>query len=257
MDRSRMEWSRGKIIGEGSYAKIYLATPKTPNSEFPPLMAVKSATPINTRMLENEKRILTDLKGCPEIIQCYGDDITASKGNTFYNVFLEFAPDGDLLDLAVKKPIGETDVRRYTRSILRGLQYIHKKGYIHCDIKPQNILIFPTQDGKTDVKIADFGAAKRVGSGKSIKNFFGTIVYMSPESLVEKEHKPSCDIWALGCVVVEMVTRRNAWKLDTITKLASSEELPEIPSELSVHGKDFLEKCWQRDCSKRWTAEML
>ncbi|KAK9161956.1 hypothetical protein Syun_002858 [Stephania yunnanensis] len=191
-------------------------------------MAVKSATPINTRKLQNEKRILTDLKECPQIIQCYGDDVTAFKGNTFYDVFLEFAPNGDLLDLIEKKPINETDIRRYTRSILQGLQYIHNKGYVHCDIKPHNILIFPTKDGKTDVKIADFGEAKRVGSGKS------------------------------RCIVVEMVTRRNAWKLDTISKLACTDhELPEIPSELSEQGKDFLAKCWQRDCSKRWTAEML
>ncbi|KAK9166324.1 hypothetical protein Scep_001515 [Stephania cephalantha] len=222
-----MEWSRGKMIGEVGYAKIYLATLKTPNTEFPPLMAVKSATSVNTRKLQNEKQILTDLKECPQIIQCYGDDITTFKGNTFYDVFLEFAPNGDLLDLIEKKQINETDIRRYTRSILQGLQYIHKKGYVHYDIKPHNILIFPTKDGKTNVKIADFGEA-------------------------------NCDIWALGCIVVEMVTRRNAWKLDIISRLACTDhELPEIPSELSEQWKDFLAKCWHRDCSKRWTTEML
>ncbi|KAK9163368.1 hypothetical protein Syun_004270 [Stephania yunnanensis] len=207
----------------------------------------------------NEKWILTDLKECPKIIQCYGEDITTFKSNTFYDVFLEFAPKGDLLNLIEKKPINETDILRYKRSILQGLQYIHKKGHVHCDIKPYNILIFPTKDGKTDVKIVDFGEVKRIDSGKSsVKNFVGTTIYMSPESLVQKEQKPSCDIWALRCIVVEMVTRRNAWKSDTISRLACIDhEPPEIPSELSEQGKDFLAMCWQRDCSKRWTTEML
>ncbi|KAK9166323.1 hypothetical protein Scep_001514 [Stephania cephalantha] len=133
-----------------------------------------------------------------------------------YNVFLEFTPKGDLLDLIEQKPLGETDVQRYTRSILRGLRYIHKKGYVHCDIKPHNIFIFPTQDDKTDVKIADFGAAMRVGSKRM--DLLGTTIYISPEALALKEQNPFCDIWALGCVVVQM--------------------------------------CRQKDCSKRWTVEM-
>ncbi|KAK9163362.1 hypothetical protein Syun_004264 [Stephania yunnanensis] len=86
-----------------------------------------------------------------------------------------------------------------------------RRGYIHYDIKPHNIFIFPTKYGKIDMKIVDFGEAKRVNSGKSsVKNFMGTTIYISPESLVQNEQKLSCDIWDLGCIVVEMVTRGNA-----------------------------------------------
>ncbi|KAK9096958.1 hypothetical protein Sjap_022455 [Stephania japonica] len=62
-----------------------------------------------------------------------------------------------------------------------------------------------------------------------------------------------------------MVTGNNAWNWDTnamdmkpfSNRIIGTEEVPEIPSELSEHGKDFLAKCWQKDCKKRWTAEML
>ncbi|KAK9096956.1 hypothetical protein Sjap_022453 [Stephania japonica] len=261
--RSRMEWSRVENIGTGAFAKIYLATPRTPNIEFPPLMAVKSAMPIHSSMLHQEKQILIDLSGCPQIIHCYGDDTSIENGEAIYNGFLELSPNGNLSNRIAKSLVSETDVRRYTRLILRGLHCIHKKGYVHCDIKPDNILIFPTQGGKTDVKITDFGLTKRVGCVE--KNIIlGAPMYLSPELIALNDLNPGCDIWALGCIVAEMVTGRTAWKCDTdaearslLYRIGFSEKLPEIPSELSEKGKDFLGKCWQRDCSKRWTAEML
>ncbi|KAF8393794.1 hypothetical protein HHK36_019992 [Tetracentron sinense] len=72
------------------------------------------------------------------------------------------------------------------------------------------------------------------------------------------------DIWALGCVVTEMVTGRPTWDWgpdsdvkDLLFEIAYGDEMPKIPSDLSDNGKDFLDKCFNRDSWLQWTAERL
>ncbi|XP_010263514.1 PREDICTED: mitogen-activated protein kinase kinase kinase 2-like [Nelumbo nucifera] len=272
-----MEWTRGKPVGRGSFATVNLAIPTSDNSlqlvQVPQLMVVKSAVLSESSSLQVEKEILTHLRGCPQILPCFGDDLTVENGKQIYNIFLEYASGGTLADL-LKKSGGsllESDVRRYTRSILRGLRFIHANGYVHCDIKLQNILLCSSPDGSNEIKVADFGLAKKAAPGQEIRRteggafgLRGTPLYMSPESIAHNEHEAPADIWALGCAVSEMVMGKPAWKCGANTDVSAllfrigfGEELPEIPGGLSAEGKDFLSKCLVRDPEQRWTAEML
>ncbi|WRX26411.1 Protein kinase domain - like 10 [Theobroma cacao] len=83
--------------------------------------------------------------------------------------------------------------------------------------------------------------------------FPGTAVYMPPESVADAEIS--------GCVVLEMITGKLPWECMNLTdlaiKLLSLRNLPKIPENLSSAGKDFLMKCFARDPSERWTADML
>ncbi|OVA01142.1 Protein kinase domain [Macleaya cordata] len=87
---------------------------------------------------------------------------------------------------------------------------------------------------------------------------------MSPESICCNENEAPSDVWALGCVVIKMITGKSAWNCranadvsNLLFRIGFTEESPEIPGELSEEGKDFLRKCLVRDPKKRWTAEML
>ncbi|KAJ9177266.1 hypothetical protein P3X46_012502 [Hevea brasiliensis] len=258
-----MDWFRGDFIGCGSFSTVNLAIPTKVSA---PLMAVKSCDLFDSSLLENEKDVLTQLGNCENIIKCFGGDQSIENGQRLYNLLLEYAPRGSLYHW-VKKSGGflpESDARRYTRSILKGLRYIHAKGFAHCDIKLQNILLF--ENG--EAKIADFGLAKKTGqklSGEQGRmEFRGTPLYLSPESVNENVYDSPCDIWALGCALVEMVTGKPAWNCKPETNVAAllirigvSDELPEIPQELSKEGKDFLSKCFVKDPRTRWTADML
>ncbi|KAK6116227.1 hypothetical protein DH2020_050023 [Rehmannia glutinosa] len=225
-------------------------------------MAVKSCGVSHSSSLENEKLILDELRDCPEIIRCFGESFSYENGEKLYNVLLEYASGGSLADKLKNsddRRLPEFEVRKYTKALLRGLHYIHKFGNVHCDIKLQNILL--CSDG--GVKIADFGLARRAAKNGAVSGceLRGTPMYMSPEMVTGGEQGAPADIWALGCVVSEMVSGSPAWKFSDVAallmRIGVGEEVPEIPGTLSDEGKDFLLKCFVKDPTKRWTAEML
>ncbi|KAG0462708.1 hypothetical protein HPP92_021184 [Vanilla planifolia] len=252
-------WVRGAAIGRGSSGAVHVAYSR---GCPPDVLAVKSAPLCASSFLRREESVLAELKDCPQIIPCFGHDITAGERGSepIYNVFLEYAPGGSIAD-AIRRCGGALPVRRYLRSILLGLRHIHATGYVHCDIKPHNILIF-AGDGGGEAKIADFGLAKRAGDGCG-GEIRGTPMYMAPESVARKEYEPPGDIWALGCTTLEMITGRPPWRIPdnhpwgTLMRIGAGDEMPVIPSSMTEEGKDFLRRCFERNPSKRWTAEML
>lgn len=180
----------------------------------------------------------------------------------FYNLLLEYACNGNLSDQLRNSggTLDNSDVKRYTKSIVRGLCHVHDKGFAHCDIKLDNILVF--EDG--EAKIADFGLAKRVAEKEEKNQFRGTPLYLSPELVAGDDGGMPADIWALGCAVVEMVSGKPAWNCSPecdvsalILRIGMGKESPEIPWDLCSEGKDFIGKCFLRDPNERWTARML
>ncbi|XP_043687428.1 mitogen-activated protein kinase kinase kinase 20-like [Telopea speciosissima] len=278
-------WRRGDTIGRGNFGTVSLATAKQKanrrRNHLPPLMAVKWAEVSHSWTLQKEREILTRLEGCPHILRCYGDEITTENGELTYNVLLEYASGGTLAS-RIKNSHGglpEAEVRRYTRSILQGLHHIHDRGYVHCDIKPKNILLVLRSSSSSSetshddcvVKIADFGSAKNTMKEQRKKmnernslSLRGTPLYMSPETVARKEQEAPSDIWALGCVVAEMISGKPAWNCksdmdvdELLSRIGFSRELPETPSKMSKEGKDFLKRCFVRTSMFRWTAAML
>lgn len=256
---SSMDWVRGEAVGRGSFATVNLVIPNGNSYSTP--TAVKTSEVSTSSSLKNEQHVLHQLGSCQRIIPCFGDDYTFENGKEYYNLFLEYASAGTLSDQVRFHGghIPEQHIRHYTRSIVEGLDHIHRNGFVHCDIKLQNILVF--NDG--EIKIADFGLAKKTGEKQSLK-CRGTPLFMSPETVNHGEHESPADIWALGCAVVEMVTGKPAWNLEKdsnmwslLLRIGTGEESPVIPEELSKEGKDFVEKCFVKDPRKRWTAEML
>ncbi|KAM7529269.1 hypothetical protein LguiB_032679 [Lonicera macranthoides] len=236
------------------------------------LVAVKSVpyleNDIRCLSLKLEGHILCELQGCLEIITCFGDDFRIENGTEFYNLLLEFAPEGTLANLieALGCRLPEWEVRWYAYKLLKGLSHIHDEGYVHCDIKPSNILVFPSprSGGINYLKIADFGLAKKRGddSPKVVTGscFRGTPLYSSPESVLLEKNEAPMDIWALGCSIIEMVTGKpmlSTRNIEDLKHQITSEEVPDMPAQMLEQVKDFLRRCLDRNPAKRWTAEML
>ncbi|KAF5936587.1 hypothetical protein HYC85_024093 [Camellia sinensis] len=147
----RVTWRRGKMIGKESFGSVYLATLKKPlPNKSQLLMVVKSAELSVSKSLQEERKVFKNLQGCPYIIQCFGEKTTTSQtGETVYNLLLEYASGGSLRDLIEKSnDFGLQDLD--ARSILRAIKHVHDSGYVHLDLKPDNILLVPTKSqGKT------------------------------------------------------------------------------------------------------------
>lgn len=271
-------WNRGAMLGKGSFGSVYLATLKKPRSKYgwlPSVMAVKSAEVSVSGSIQKEREVLSNVKGCPNIIQCFGEETTTGdNGVMVYNLLLEYGSGGTLAEKIRKsgdKGLPELEVKSYTRSILKGLSYIHEIGYVHCDLKPDNILLVPKNDSdgcaEFRAKIGDFGLAKRVAKQCNKKRklepyWRGTPMYLSPEVVGDGVQELPSDVWALGCIVLEMLTGKPPWgskeemnSEEIIKKIGK--ELPQIPSGISKEAKEFLKGCFVKKAMFRLTADML
>ncbi|KAL6329842.1 hypothetical protein AAG906_037942 [Vitis piasezkii] len=219
-----------RLLGKGTYGKVYMAV-------------------FRDGGLLLAKDILLSLSDCPDVVQCFGGYASIEvDGYLVYNLLLEYAPGGSLKTLMMRRggKLSEPEVRHYARMIVRGLCHMHERGLTHCDLKPDNVLVFPGKDGGNVVKIADFGMARRDGEQEVLEvQFRGTAAYMSPESLAFQEYEAPMDVWSLGCTVVELVTGQRPWNRckgvnEIVEHVVVKSEVPNIPKYLSESGKDFL-----------------
>ncbi|GER41588.1 protein kinase-like protein [Striga asiatica] len=257
-----MSWVRGETLGKGGFGFASIATTNQDNN-LPPLIAVKSAKCSECESLRKEEELLEKLQSCPSILRCFGDSITTENGEKLYNILLEYASGGCLVDHINIKGLPEITVSRCTKSILTALFHIHKAGYIHCDVKPHNVLLVGQ-----DAKLADLGSCckTRFNENSSCDDFRGTVMYAAPESIAQQKYLPESDVWALGCSVLHMLTGKSPWTFDSkaqpkdvLFKIGCSDQIPQIPTNnrISKEAKDFMAKCLVKDPTARWKVDML
>ncbi|XVF05759.1 hypothetical protein REPUB_Repub05bG0200000 [Reevesia pubescens] len=264
----KISWTRGKCLGKGSFGTVNLAINESKGDVF----AVKSVDlatclPNQLESLENEIRILRSLSS-PYIVEYLGDDVYESPTTSYRNLFMEYLPGGTVADVTnMKRRLADVDervLRWQTRCLVSALKYVHGEGIVHCDVKGKNVLVGPDL---TSVKLADFGSAIKIKksktAGDSCKSMItprGSPLWMAPEVIRGEYQGPESDVWSLGCTVIEMVTGEPAWEgqgFNSLTRIANSVELPQLPTQLSELGKDFVEKCLRRDPNQRWSCDQL
>ncbi|RLW05297.1 hypothetical protein DV515_00005381 [Chloebia gouldiae] len=251
--REDAEWLKGQQIGLGAFSSCYQAQDVGTGT----LMAVKQVTYVRNTSSEQEEvvealreeiRMMSHLNH-PNIIRMLG--ATCEKSN--YNLFIEWMAGGSVAHLLSKYgAFKESVIINYTEQLLRGLSYLHENQIIHRDVKGANLLIDSTGHR---LRIADFGAAARLaskgtGAGEFQGQLLGTIAFMAPEVLRGQQYGRSCDVWSVGCVVIEMACAKPPWNaekhsnhLALIFKIASATTAPSIPTHLSPGLKDVTLRC--------------
>lgn len=148
-----IRWKKGEMLGQGAFGVVYLGL----NIDSGELMAVKqmATEDVSKRelsSLENEIQLLRNLRH-PNIVRYIGTELNPES----MSIFLEYVPGGSLKALIDKfGSLEESVARSYTRQLLIGLEYLHRHGIAHRDIKGANCLV--GNDGV--IKLADFGNSK-------------------------------------------------------------------------------------------------
>ncbi|KAF8097808.1 hypothetical protein N665_0280s0011 [Sinapis alba] len=262
-----------KSLGKGTYGSVDLFSyTKDDGTTFH--NAVKTSDSEDYNSIDREFRILTQLRGCRGIVQSFGNSLlqeTDSDGKKVYKMAIEYAAGGNLTEfIRVNRRLSDSVIKEFTRMILQGLVSVHDHGYVHCDLKPANLLLFPRHDQETrycsyELKISDFGLTIKTGE-KSVcwetsSPFVGTPLYMSPESVRDGTTvEETLDLWSLGCVVLEMYNGKHPWLgvcVDDIKSRLLGGNAPEIPETVPCDARLFMEKCFARERGERGSASEL
>ena len=240
-------------LGEGGMGVVY----KAEDTRLDRIVALKFLAQDLMRDEENRKRFLREAKAAAGINHpnvCTVHEISDVDGRDF--LALEYI-DGETLDATIAQgPLKVEEALEIARQVADGLAAAHEKNVVHRDIKPGNLMIIA--NGR--VKTLDFGLALLTEKSKltQLDTAVGTAAYMSPEQMQAQEVDHRTDIWALGCVLYEMVAAQRAFRGEYAQAMACEivHENPEpltglrtgVPMELEF----MVGKCLEKDAGKRY-----
>jgi len=219
--------------------------------------------PIPRSSLEKEVELLKSLSH-PNIVQLY-ESIESKE--TFYLV-MELVKGSDLFDITdILGTLRSSSVATLLAQLLSALSYLHSRGIVHHDIKPENLII----DYKNNtLKLTDFGSAKIVNTKTDEGAVAGTLNYMAPEVLLNmRGGRHSCDrsvdVWSIGIITYLMISGLHPFDClknsqNIINRIISGKfDFPSAQWEkVSKDCKDFIKRCLVVDPKKRATvAELL
>ncbi len=195
-----------KELGAGAMGRVFLARDKKLDRK----VALKMPTFSGKNAQEFIERFQQEAKNAARLnhpFLCTIYDFGQFDGKTF--ITMEYVEGKPLEYFVGKNQFSEARAIRLAVKIAQGLAHAHENGVVHRDVKPDNIMV----DGKSNPRIMDFGLAFQSNQdARQTRDgmLLGTPAYMSPEQVraVAKDVGPLVDVYALGCILYEMLTAR-------------------------------------------------
>ncbi len=241
------------LVGQGQFGQVFCAVDRRTGD----LVALKDLDHrrFPTKQFLRELRFLLSLRH-PNIVAC---QTLEHKQNSRYLV-MDYCEAGTLRSLLESvERLSLTQALKIITDILRGLEYAHQQGIIHCDIKPENILLKLEANGWT-AQISDFGVA-RVSQEKMGENsgVTGSPAYMAPERFYG-QYSPASDLYAVGVLLFEMIVGQRPFSgvpLDLMT--AHLNRAVQVPTTIPYILRSTLTTALQKLPSRRFSSatEML
>ena len=225
-----------KTLGEGRFGRVYKVRDKKDGNIY----ALKVAKdPIYVNQLLNEAQNILLINHLHLVkLQSY---FYSKKDGKIYLLY-EYCNGGDLKrEVERRKMIKPKEALEILKEIAEGLAYLHRFGYIHSDIKPENILSKITKEKKI-WKLGDFGLIKTRGFS-GILDIKGTVGYIAPEVFRGEIHRSS-DIFSLGCLFYYMLEGKHPFQAATPTEelRKNRKGMVEIPKNLPEAWKPVFER---------------
>lgn len=236
-------------LGDGSFSTVILVKHKVSGKHYAMKMVNKHLV-MRNKMVDyiiNERNILDqlDYDGICKLHFTFQDAESLYMG-------MEQCPGGELYEQLQKRgTFSVEDTKFYAAEIVLILEYLRKKDVVHRDLKPENLLL----SAEGHLKLIDFGSAKAFfleqaqGPRKSMaKNratsFVGTAEYVSPEVLNNTGVSFSADLWALGCILYQMLVGRPPFKgaSEYLTFQNITARELSFPADLDPTARDLIDK---------------
>jgi serine/threonine protein kinase len=241
------------LVGHGQFGRVYCAIHRQTGD----LVALKDLNRdrFSTHKFLRELRFLLSLEH-PNIATCKALEHSA----TGRQLVLDYCEGGTLRYLIEQAvPLNLAEVLGFVSDILRALDQAHRQGIVHCDIKPENVLL-SIKPGGWQVKISDFGIARLSLEGSEADmGHTGSPAYMAPERFYN-QHPVASDLYAVGILLYELLLGQRPFSGTPMDLMvAHLNQLPPLPESLPPPLRDVLRKALQKLLAKRYktAAEML
>ena len=230
-------------IGEGAFG----AVSKARHLGTGAVVAIKSSRGSGgaaAALLVREAALLAACRGNPAVVRLL--EVVRGSGmddvdDGALHLVLEYI--GPSLDDVIRRrrgiPFAEMEARRAMAQLLAGVGSMHADGIVHCDLKPGNVLVGGEHDRRR-LKICDLGLARSAAAAPppDEQRVDGTVGYIAPEVLLREKDcggAPAVDMWALGCIMAELVTGRPLFpEEDLCRQLIGIIDLLGIPDDVSL-----------------------
>ncbi|NWZ47430.1 KGP2 kinase, partial [Haliaeetus albicilla] len=188
------------ILGTGGFGRVELVRS---GERLFALKQIRKDWVVRTQQQEHvrtERRVLAGSHS-PFIVGFFG---TFRDGQYVY-LLLEFCQGGELWTKLREMRCFEEPLAVFCCAcVVEGLEYLHGRGIVYRDLKPENLML----DQSGYVKLVDFGFAKELGRGEKTYSFCGTPEYLAPEMLRQEGHDFAVDFWMLGILTFELLVGR-------------------------------------------------
>ena len=257
------------FIGEGGFGEVYRARDLHLREQIA-LKILRHTSSMDDAYYERAKQrftleaLLGHHTNHPNVIRIY--KFAPDETSGMLVLVMEYAPGGSLADRIKSGPLAVSDTLRIARQVAAGLGALHEQDVVHRDLKPSNILF----DSTDTARVADLGLAQPASviqvsvsssGGGEWKTQPGTPAYMSPEQDSGRLHHlpPASDVYALGLIIFEMLTRRSYKNQLPGTRV--SKLRPEVPVALDnllvkMLSEDPRQRPWNGSAAEQALTEL-
>jgi len=266
-------------LSEGAMGKVYLATRKADGKKVAmKFFGYTHCTPVHEE-IQREIELMFAVAGTDGVLETHGyfmDSVDGyisgkiHKDGRYPVIVMELLDGGHMLDRINKRNVvSEKFISRAFRSIVLALRSLHSKGYIHRDLKLENVML-ATKDEDSPVKIIDFGLMVRLKdslcrSGLQTgvyqdRKRQGTPGFVAPESLTDMQYSSASDVWQAGCVLYSLLSGTAAFNPnipEQITQMSYFKMVGKAWDNISSSAKDLVSKLLKRDPRSRITISEI